>query len=685
MSKIKEEFSNWIHNDEEFFREFIEGIIERGKAIIDIKRMERRNRKLFECLENNAYEFYKEISDYIRGNNDDTINNSLKYAFNKSQLSRGIREKDMDGFICFQNIPEELKITLGDVLLPEYNNKLVIIEGMIEFTTAPTTTETRMMYECQECGNKLEIEETVIDTDMKKNLRCNCGNYRKFNKTGSIFSTLQIVKIVEPVKSLTVSTRIPIFIWNNMVDSTVMMEKKIIPGKNFRVVGIVRQIPKSKKRRRGTENVNVLVQCLNWEVKGDVSLEITREDVKKIREISKRKDCIDYLVSSFCPSVYGYKKIKEAILLQLVGGVGREHDMVWKRGDIHILLAGDPSVGKSIFQNFLENWFPRTVYTIVGQSTSVGLGLALEKDPDLGIWVLKAGALVLASNGLAVLDEFHTIDKDQIEDLKSAMEQQVVTTAKAGIVSNIKIRTPILASMNPLNDSWDPHVPKIDQMKKVPEVLLSRFDLKFALEDIIKEDRDRKIIKTMFGKREKKWRALESTMLLKYILTARKKEPEIPEEVFEKMMDHAVDLRQKSKNGAVKIRFRQVESLRRLAEAEAKLRQSDVVTNKDFERAKEIVEESLRQFGFEPETGEYDVDRAEGRVSKTQKNQMETILMSLNELDKVFKDVGVPEEDLLNKLKEDGGMNKVKGRQLIEKLKTNGLVFEPKPGRLKRL
>ena len=365
------------------------------------------------------------------------------------------------------------------------------------------------------------------------------------------------------------------------------------------------------------------------------------------------------------------------------------------------------NTGKSQILQAANNIAPKSIYT-AGKTTS-GVGLtasAVKDDFGEGGWTLKAGALVLSSGGVCMIDELDKMDAEDRSAMHEAMEQGMISIAKAGIVTRFRSDTSILAAANPKMSRFEQYTPFIEQIN-LPPTLISRFDLFFMIKDVLDKTRDEAItahiLKThrggeLLSQYKKKGKAVGKEdrdeieeisapkigpeLLGKYISYARQNiSPIMSSEAIKIISDFYIGLRDIGrKDGSYAATHRQLEGLVRLSEASARVRLSDEAGKEDAERAVKLVKASLSDVVTDPETGKIDYDIIMTGQTHTQVTHMRKILSILRE--KATEQDLVPLQDVLNEA-EGAGINKERARDLIIKLEKNGELYRPRHNFLK--
>jgi replicative DNA helicase Mcm len=485
------------------------------------------------------------------------------------------------------------------------------------------------------------------------------------------------------------------------------------PGDRVTITGILRSYQRSTQQGKSTF-FDIVLEAITIRAvdKGFDEIEITPDDEAAIIQLGKDPNIIDKITASIAPAISGYLEVKEAIALQLFSGLPKEFpDGHRIRGDIHVLLVGDPGVAKSQLLRYAKGLAPRGVYTSGKSSTSAGLTVTAVKDDfGDGRWTLEAGALVLADMGLACVDELDKMESGDRDSMHEALEQQTISVAKAAKLITLKSRCAVLGAANPKFGRFDKYEPMAKQIN-MPSTLLSRFDLIFIITDEPNITKDSIVSKHIFrvhragelALRKKTVRnsgitddqiekamesikpVIPSDLLRKYIaFTKRKVTPLIPADVEERLSGLYLSLRKQGEdpNSPIPITARQLEALIRLTEASARSRFSDTATLDDAERVIRLVMASLNQSMTDPETGKLDSDIISSGIGKSQRDRIKFVRNALRELQQKpeYHQSAVPFDTLFVEL-EKSGLKKETLLDMLEKLKTAGDIIEPTNGR----
>ena len=346
--------------------------------------------------------------------------------------------------------------------------------------------------------------------------------------------------------------------------------------------------------------------------------EFSPERVAFLERIGKAEDVYERLVSSLAPSIWEMEEGKKGLLCQLFGAThkvftGPNANKV--RGDINVILVGDPGVSKSQLLTYVNKVAPRGIYTSGRGSSAVGLTAYVTRDPESKDMVLESGALVLSDRGICCIDEFDKMSDGARSTLHEVMEQQTVSIAKAGIIAVLNARTSVLASANPVGSRYNPAMSVIDNIE-LPPTLLSRFDLIYLVLDKPNPETDRRLARHLVSLHFKEpprkvTGALDANTLTDYISYARKTyAPVLNDEAAELLVEGYVDMRRLGGGRrTITATPRQLESLVRLTESLARMRLSHHAEARDASEALRLMRVAMQQAAWDPKTGQIDMDK----------------------------------------------------------------------------
>lgn len=547
--------------------------------------------------------------------------------------------------VRISNFPNHLN--LRDLRESNLNN-LVKISGVVTRRTGVFPQLKYVKFDCLKCGVVLGPFIQDSNTEVKISFCTNChvkGPFR-INSEKTLYRNYQRITLQEAPGTVPAG-RLPrhreiVLLWD-LVDAAK-------PGEDIEVTGIYKNNYDGQLNAKNGFPVFATVIEANSirrkesSVSGDgVINSWTEEDEREFRKLSQERGIIDKIIASMAPSIYGHKDIKTALACSLFGGVPKDvngkHSI---RGDINVLLLGDPGTAKSQILKYAEKTANRAVFATGQGASAVGLTASVRKDPITREWTLEGGALVLADKGTCLIDEFDKMNDQDRTSIHEAMEQQSISISKAGIVTTLQARCAIIAAANPNGGRYNSTLP-LSQNVDLTEPILSRFDILCVVRDLVNPELDERLanfvvdshmrshpshaedledddddlnqdddeamddeqpentptrptnrkqtrkqkINQLNKERESEISPISQDLLVKYLNYARIKiHPKLHQMDMDKVSRVYADLRRESiSTGSFPITVRHLESILRIAESFAKMRLSDFVSQSDLNRA----------------------------------------------------------------------------------------------------
>ncbi|MCJ1272330.1 MCM DNA helicase complex subunit [Puttea exsequens] len=538
----------------------------------------------------------------------------------------------------YERIHSEIHVRISDLpvhyslrqLRQTHLNCLVRVTGVVTRRTGVFPQLKYVRFDCTKCGTTLGPFQQESNVEVKISFCQACQSRGPFtlNSEKTIYRNYQKITLQESPGTVPAG-RLPrhrevILLWD-LIDSAK-------PGEEIEITGIYRNSYDAQLNNRNGFPVFATILEANHVVQSHDQLagfRLTEEDEREIRALSRDPQIVDKIIASIAPSIYGHKDIKTAVALSLFGGVSKEgpgrHNI---RGDINILLLGDPGTAKSQVLKYIEKTAHRAVFATGQGASAVGLTASVRRDPLTAEWTLEGGALVLADRGTCLIDEFDKMNDQDRTSIHEAMEQQTISISKAGIVTTLQARCAIIAAANPIGGRYNSTIP-FAQNVELTEPILSRFDILCVVRDTVDPAEDERLASFVVNshgrahpsanlvdqnqgameteheseRREqqvnngepKQEGEISQELLRKYILYAREKvRPKLYQIDQDKVARLFADMRRESlATGAYPITVRHLEAIMRISEAFCKMRLSEYCTSQDVDRAIAVTVDSF--------------------------------------------------------------------------------------------
>ncbi|KAI8964335.1 MCM-domain-containing protein [Daldinia sp. FL1419] len=505
-------------------------------------------------------------------------------------------------------------------------NCLVRVSGVVTRRSGVFPQLKYVKFDCTKCGVTLGPFQQESNVEVKISFCQNCQSRGPFtlNSEKTVYRNYQKLTLQESPGTVPAG-RLPrhrevILLWD-LID-------KAKPGEEIEVTGIYRNNYDAQLNNRNGFPVFATILEANNVIKAHDQLagfRLTEEDEHEIRKLSRDPQVVDKIINSIAPSIYGHTDIKTAIALSLFGGVAKvtkgEHHL---RGDINVLLLGDPGTAKSQVLKYVEKTAHRAVFATGQGASAVGLTASVRRDPLTSEWTLEGGALVLADKGTCLIDEFDKMNDQDRTSIHEAMEQQTISISKAGIVTTLQARCGIIAAANPIGGRYNSTIP-FSANVELTEPILSRFDILCVVRDTVDPAEDERLARFIVGSHSrshpstqaagdgsmevehdpevaqetqaqpKKEGEISQELLRKYILYAREHcQPKLLHMDEDKVARLFADMRRESlATGAYPITVRHLEAIIRISEGFCRMRLSEYCSAHDIDRAIAVTVDSF--------------------------------------------------------------------------------------------
>ncbi|XP_047122833.1 DNA replication licensing factor mcm2 [Hydra vulgaris] len=534
------------------------------------------------------------------------------------------KEVVLSMFKNYERIAPEIHVRISELPLMEdlrslrqlHLNQLIRTCGVVTCSTGILPQLSMVKYDCVKCRFILGPYFQGQNQELKPGSCPQCQSRGPFeiNMEETLYQNYQKIKIQES-PSKVAAGRLPrskdVVLLADLVDSCK-------PGDEIEVTGIYRNNYDGSLNTANGFPVFATVIEANYITKQDDKMAVgnlTDEDIRMIIALSKDERIGERIVASIAPSIYGHEDIKRALALALFGGVAKDPGGKHKlRGDINILLCGDPGTAKSQFLKYVEKTALRPVFTTGQGASAVGLTAYVQRHPVTKEWTLEAGALVLADRGVCMIDEFDKMNDADRTSIHEAMEQQSISISKAGIVTSLQARCSIIAAANPIGGRYDSSLTFAENVD-LTEPILSRFDILCVVRDTVDAVQDEMLARFVVNSHVKHHpgysdesvdnqlasvndpgiELIPQSLLKKYIIYAKDKvTPNLLNMDQDKVSKMFAALRKESMiTGSIPITVRHIESMIRMSEAHARMHLREYVHEDDVNMAIRVMLESF--------------------------------------------------------------------------------------------
>ena len=589
---------------------------------------------------------------------------------------------DMNPKVRIVNYPHEIQLRK---INSDYTGKFVSISGMVTSFSLPNSIAKKAVFVC-EAGHEI-TREAGRDYVLRVPKRCDQIDCKSRNLeqsyNDSTFTDYQVLHLQEH-QNETPDGKLPmvidVFITGDMVNYANMGETVKICGtirpELSRVISLGKEIQTYRHR----------LYCNGIEMENrEMEHKITQEEKAYIEELFRKnneEEITKIIVNAFAGKIHGHELLKEASLLCVIGSDRVLHpNGSMERGDLNMLIVGDPGQAKSELGKIISNLSPKAFYVSGRGSSGAGLTVGTFKEND--IFMLKPGATVLADNGVAVIDEFDKMSPLDRSALHEVMEQQTASISKGGVTATLNARCSVIAIANPMMGNYSNDKTLKENIPSVPIPLLTRFDMIFVVRD--NQDNDEKLAKyIMDGSGAKQDNLISYDLLKKFIKLAKSYHPVLTEEAGNMIAAEYCARRGAVIEGDIQVTPRHLLAIKRLAIARAKMMMHKKVTRQDTQHAIKLMDESLRTYAIDPDTGETDYGNTGGR-SKKDINQDNMFMDLFGKMADNNTKLVKEKELIAEMINSEKWKTEEDARKYVKKMHEKaGVIIEERPGSYRR-
>jgi len=552
------------------------------------------------------------------------------------------KEVTLHLFPEYSSVKEEIFVRIVDFPLVDairdirqsHLHQLVRTTGVVTRRTGVFPQLREVCFTCEKCGFIVGPFHQSTNEEVKPNACPNCQSKGPFalNVEGTKYRNYQKISLQESPGKVPAG-RLPrtkeIILLHDLIDCA-------RPGEEIDVTGVYEySFDAGLHLKQGFPVFGTLLEANSVTKKGDAyaHFSLTDEDRTQINALSRDPRISKRIIKSMAPSIYGHTNIKTGIALALFGGQekhvkgGGKHRV---RGDINMLLLGDPGMAKSQFLKYIEQTSERSVYTTGKGASAVGLTAAVHRDAVTREWTLEGGALVLADKGTCLIDEFDKMNDQDRVSIHEAMEQQSISISKAGIVTSLQARCSVIAAANPIGGRYDASK-SFSENVELSDPILSRFDVLCVVRDVVDPESDARLANFVVDSHAKNHPdnvdgsapdgnvdgnvdgqdeamadpppeevidedLIDQSLLCKYIAYAKQHcRPRLQSGDLDKLARVYAELRRESlaTPGGIPIAVRHLESLIRMSEAHARMHLRTTVIDDDIDVAIKVLLEGF--------------------------------------------------------------------------------------------